>query len=84
MYTAHGSVLTDQFGFKLVLAVSMAQSPVATFSPGKQFSTGGNAGAVCSSGGNVHHFHSPQGLNYTRTVTGTKDEMVNGEWTVFI
>lgn len=65
-------MITDQFGFELVLAVSVAQSSIATLAPGEELSTGCDAGAVCSSGCDVHHFHSPQGLDYTRTVTGAK------------
>lgn len=64
--------LTDQLWFKLVLAVSVAQSSVATLAPGEELSTGSDAGAVSSSSCNIHHFNSPQGLNYTRTVTGAK------------
>lgn len=63
---------TDQLGFELVLTVSMTQTSVATFSPGEELSTGSDAGAVCPSGCDIHHFHSPQGLNHTRTVTRTK------------
>ena len=65
-------VLTDQLWFKLVLTVSVAQSSIATLAPSEELSAGGDTGAVCSSGSDIHHFNSPQGLNYTRTVTGAE------------
>lgn len=65
-------MITNQLGFELVLAVSVTQTSVSTLAPGEELSAGSDAGAVCPSGCDIHHFHSPQGLNYTRTVTGTK------------
>lgn len=65
-------MITDQFGFELVLAVSVTQSPVATLAPGEELSACSDAGAVRPSGSDIHHFHSSQGLDYTRTVAGTK------------
>lgn len=63
-------VLTDQLWLEVVFAVSVAQSPVSTLAPGKEFSTGSDAGAVSPSRSDIHHFHSPQGLDHARTVTG--------------
>lgn len=79
MYTAHYWAvweteprITDQLWFELVFAVSMTQPSVATLAPGEELSTGSDAGAVCPSCCDIHHFHSPERLDYTRTVTGTK------------
>lgn len=65
---------TDQLGFKLVLAVSVSQASIATLAPREELSAGSDAGTVSSSGCNIHHFHSPQRLNHTGTVTGAKDK----------
>lgn len=54
----------------------MTQPPVATLAPGEELSTGSDAGAVRPSGCDVHHFHSPERLDDTRTVTGTEIKMV--------
>lgn len=69
-----GSALTNQFGLKLILAISMTQPSIATLAPREELSTGSNAGTVGPPGCNVHYFHSPEWLDNTRTVTGTEDK----------
>lgn len=67
-------MITDQFGFELILAVSVTQPSVAALAPCEELSAGSDAGAVSPSGGDIHHLHPPERLDYTRTVAGTGDD----------
>lgn len=70
---AHDLTHTDQFGFELVLAVSVTQASVAPLAPGVEFSAGCDAGAVSSTGSDIHHLYPSQRLDHPRTVTRTEE-----------
>lgn len=54
----------------------MTQPPVAALAPREELPAGRDAGAVGTSGGDVHHLHPPQGLDDTGAVArAAEDEM---------
>ena len=65
------SIHAHQLRPSLILAISVSQSSIASFTPGVQFPLGSDARTVCPTGGNIDNLFTLQTFDDPRSVTRT-------------